>query len=194
MSGEASEATAIARSLRAAPTPVELVLGCRDLVPASGGFYAWWSRSGAIAVVPHVPHPLDAQLSLLYVGISPVRESSRQSVRSRVIGNHLRGNVGSSTFRFVLAALLMDELELNPYMRGTKVALEPIDNAHLSRWQRENLKLSWWARERPWEIEDAVIRELTPPLNSAGNATHPFYARVGEIRSAFRQRATAASA
>lgn len=166
----------------------------RDLVPASGGFYAWWSRRGAIAVVPYVPHPLDAELSLLYVGISPVRESSRQSVRARVIGNHLRGNVGSSTFRFVLAALLIDLLELNPYLRGTKVALEPSDNDRLSLRQEENLKLTWCARERPWEIEDAVIGELAPPLNSAGNATHPFYPRVGEIRSAFRRRATAASA
>jgi hypothetical protein len=191
VSVEASEAVAVASALQAPPIPVELVLAHRDLVPASGGFYAWWSRRGAIAVVPHVPHPLDAELSLLYVGISPVRESSGQSVRSRVFGNHLRGNVGSSTFRFVLAALLIDELELSPYKRGAKVALEPNDNAHLSRWLRENLKLTWCARARPWEIEAAVIGKLTPPLNSAGNATHPFFPRVGEIREAFRRRAAA---
>jgi hypothetical protein len=46
-----------------------------------------------------------------------------------VIGNHLNGNVGSSTFRFVLAALLLDVLRLRPFLRGTKVALDASDNA-----------------------------------------------------------------
>jgi hypothetical protein len=32
----------------------------------------------------------------------------------------LKGNVGSSTFRFTLAALLIDALALRPFMRRTK--------------------------------------------------------------------------
>jgi hypothetical protein len=188
VSGE-PDAAAVVKTLRAPAVAVELILSRRGLVPAASGFYAWWSRRGAIAVVPHVPHPLDPKLSLLYVGISPARESSRQTVQSRVIGNHLRGNVGSSTFRFVLASLLTDELGLNPYMRGTKVALEPVENARLSQWQRQNLSLTWCTRRRPWDIEHDVIRKLSPPLNSAGNATHPFYSSVGELRDRFRRRA-----
>jgi hypothetical protein len=77
-------------------------------------------------------HPLDGDLSLLYIGISPVREGSRQTIRSRVIGNHLKGNVGSSTFRFTLAALI-DALALRPFMRRTKVALDAADNAPVDR-------------------------------------------------------------
>lgn len=98
--------------------------------------------------MPHIPHPLDNDVSLLYIGISPVRMTSGQTIRSRVIGNHLNGNVGSSTFRFVLAALLMDALDLRPYLRGAKVALEVTDNARLTAWQREYLQLTWCARER----------------------------------------------
>lgn len=74
-----------------------------------------------------------------YVGISPARETSRQTVRSRVIGNHLNGNVGSSTFRFVLASLLLNPLRLNPYLRGAKAVLSSDENRRLSAWQREHL-------------------------------------------------------
>jgi hypothetical protein len=59
---------------------------------------SWWSRRGAIPSVPHVPHPADDEITLLYVGISPVGASSRQTVRSRIVGSHYNGNVGSSTF------------------------------------------------------------------------------------------------
>jgi hypothetical protein len=48
------------------------------------------------------------------------------------------------------------------------------DNQRPSAWQREHLLLTSCARERPWEIEGAVIALLTPPLNSAGNAAHAF--------------------
>jgi hypothetical protein len=105
------DARAVAQALQAPAVAVPVVLERRDALPAAPGFYGWWSRRGAIEGLPHIPHPADDDLSLLYVGISPVRESSRQTVRSRVIGNHLNGNVGSSTFRFVLAALLVDTLQ-----------------------------------------------------------------------------------
>jgi hypothetical protein len=106
-----------------------------------------------------------------------------------VIGNHLNGNIGSSTFRFVLAALLVDTLQLRPSLRGTKVALDAIDNARLSAWQREHLLLTWSTRERPWELEQEVIAQLGPPLNSAGNPTHRFRRRVREARAELRRRA-----
>lgn len=165
---------AVVRALQCLAVPIVRLLEVGELVPAAPGFYCWWSHRGAIAGLPHVPHPLDRRLSLLYVGISPARETSRQTVRSRVIGNHLNGNVGSSTFRFV-AALLIDALELDPYLRGTKVALSADDNARLSAWQREHLLLTSCARERPWAIEGEVIAQLEPPLDSAANARHAFY-------------------
>jgi hypothetical protein len=183
----------VVQALRAPAVRAPEVLQSPDLLPAAAGFYAWWSHRGAIADVPHVPHPLAAELSLLYVGISPARETSRQTIRARVTGNHLTGNVGSSTFRFVLAALLGEALDLHPYLRGTKAALSAYENARLSAWQREHLLLTWCARERPWEIESEVIAQLTPPLNSADNAAHAFYPAVRAARAEFRRRARAAS-
>ena len=184
-------ASTIVQALQARAVAVPEILRSPEFLPAGPGFYGWWSRRGALRHIPHIPHPLDDELSLLYVGISPVRETSRQTLRSRVIRNHLNGNVGSSTFRFVLAALLIDALDLRPYLRGTKVALSASENERLSTWQREHLLLTWCARERPWEIEAEVITQLTPPLNSAGNAAHAFYPVVRAARVEFRRRARA---
>ena len=183
----------IVQALQGPALAVPEVLRSPDLLPAAPGFYGWWSPRGALPALPHIPHPTNRDVSLLYVGISPARETSRQTIRSRVIGNHLNGNVGSSTFRFVLAALLLDALDLSPYLRGAKVALNPDDNGRLSAWQREHLLLTSSAGERPWEIETEVIAQLAPPLNSAGNAEHPFYPAVRAARAEFRRRAGAAS-
>jgi GIY-YIG catalytic domain len=89
--------------------------------------------------------------------------------------------------------LLIDALELHPYLRGTKVALSAHDNARLSAWQREHLLLTSFAREQPWEIESEVIAQLAPPLNSAANAVHAFYPTVRAARAELRRRARAAS-
>jgi hypothetical protein len=88
------DASAIAQLLQSRAVAAPGVLRSPELPPAVAGFYAWWSRRGALAGVPHIPHPLQEEVSLLYVGISPAREMSRQTIRSRVIGNHLNGNVG----------------------------------------------------------------------------------------------------
>ena len=72
------------------------------------GFYAWWAAEGRSLGPPHHPHPARAELGLLYVGINPARASSAGTIRSRVVGQHVGGNTSSSTFRFVLASLLLE--------------------------------------------------------------------------------------
>jgi hypothetical protein len=187
-------ADAVARALLAAPVdPVNAERPPSEGgVPAERGFYAWWVRDGAIPEVPSQPHPKVAQLSLLYVGISPARESSSHLLRGRIVGNHLNGNTGSSTFRLTLAALLCKRHGWWPIEAQKKVLLTRDDNAALSAWQRANLALTWAARQRPWEIEHEVIAQMQPPLNLASNATHPFYTSVRDARTRFRQRARAA--
>lgn len=49
-----------------------------------------------------------------------------------------------------------------------------------------NLGLTWCELEEPWLIEGQVIAEMTPPLNLAENARHPFHAEMKEVRSRFR--------
>jgi hypothetical protein len=182
------DASAVVDALEAPPLRVDVVLQRRELVPLQPGLYAWWARKGAIEGVPRQPHPLDNDLDLFYVGISPRRASSQMNIHKRVFGHHLGGNTGSSTFRFALASLLFDSLNLQPTTRGDKIVLSREDNARLSDWQRKNLRLSWCLRRRPWEIEHEVIGLMQPPLNCAANASHPFYPLVRDARERFRQR------
>lgn len=165
-------------------------------LPDAGGFYAWWFVPGSLPGVPSHPHPNDdIELNLLYVGIAPNSGTSQQTVRTRVLNNHLGGNTGSSTFRFSLAALLIDVENFQPTMRKTakttKYVLSGEDNQRLSDWQRANLFLTWCEYAEPWRqgVEGSVIAAMQPPLNRAENSIHPFHGAMGAARSRFRDAA-----
>lgn len=172
--------------LLADPVDVE---AAREALPAENGVYAWWTVSGAIPGVPQQPHPSDRALQLFYIGIAPRDSNSSATLRSRILGNHLGGNTGSSTFRFALAALLIDTLEFTPHQTTRKYVLPSSQNRALSVWQRQHLKLTWVEHNQPWLIEDEIIASLGPPLNLAGNASHPFYSTMRDARARFREAA-----
>ena len=139
-------------------------------LPTSAGFYAWWIAPGSIPGLPHRSHPsADCDLDLLYVGIAPNSPTSKQTLRSRVVGNHLSGNTGSSTFRLSLASLLLDGEGFKPLATSTKYVLTREDNQRLSAWQRASLSLNWCEQAEPWAVEPAVIAAMQPPLNLAAN-------------------------
>lgn len=101
-------------------------------LPDAAGFYAWWVDSQE--ALPGVPlSPVAGRDEwLLYIGIAPGRASSKQTVRTRVLGNHLGGNLGSSTFRLTLAALLWEAEGWTPQWPKDRVLLTAADNAALS--------------------------------------------------------------
>ena len=162
----------------------------RAVLPATGGIYAWWTERGAIPGVPENPHPKDENLSLFYVGRAPRDSASSATLQSRIVKNHLSGNTGASTFRFTLAALLMETLGFSPRRTATKYVLPASQNQALSDWLRAHLRLTWVEHEEPWTVEDQIIARLRPPLNLAGNASHPFNARLSEARARFREAAS----
>lgn len=161
----------------------------RATLPARNGIYAWWTQRGAIPGVPSQPHPREQTLELFYVGIAPRDAKSSATLKSRISDDHLGGNTGSSTFRFALAALLIDTLRLTPHRTKTKYVLPAAQNQALSAWQREHLKLSWVEHDAPWLTEDEIIAALRPPLNLAGNASHLFHPILSAARGRFRKAA-----
>ncbi|HYT80043.1 MAG TPA: hypothetical protein VEQ37_12465 [Actinomycetota bacterium] len=183
----------VAQLLRS-PVTVQAALdtGLEGLTRTSG-FYAWWITEQALSDLPGPSHPTAPGLRLLYVGIAPRNAASSSTIRSRVKGNHLGGNTGSSTFRFALASLLRSELDLHPYPRvtprSTNYLLPPGENARLTGWQRQHLRLTWCERAQPWEIEAAVIHRMQPPLNVAANREHPFSSMIRLARKDFRRAA-----
>ena len=182
------DAPAVANTLTTDPVALDAAMAPEEVggLPAKPGFYAWWVENGTMSGVPHYPHPAQPTLGLLYVGISPTRESSGGRIRSRVINQHIRGNTSSSTFRFVLASLLIQELALKPRATAKKIVLDVNDNQRLRDWQLDHLRITWCIRDRPREVEDQVIALLEPPLNSSANRAHPFHERVATARTAFR--------
>jgi hypothetical protein len=188
--GVAGPSTEVVRVLRGIPASIS---GARRPAPAGGlpeeaGFYAWWTRPGTISGIPETGHP-DARLDLVlfYVGIAPNGPTSSSTIRSRVIGNHLAGNVGSSTFRFTLASLLRPTLKLHPIRTKTKVVLAASENHQLTVWMQEYLRLTWAPCGEPWTREPEVIDQMAPPLNLADNRAHLFHATLTAARSDFRR-------
>jgi hypothetical protein len=159
----------------------------RGGLPDSPGLYAWWVSAGAIPSVAGPVHPRE-RFELLYVGIAPKDAKSMATLRSRIRGQHLGGNIGSSTFRQSLAALLLEEQAWVTRWSGSRSQLIPEHNRALSEWQRINLRLAWIELACPWTVEARVIALMQPPLNLAGNASHPLHRRLTTLRAELRNR------
>jgi len=89
-----------------------------------------------------------------------------------------------------LAAVLSREKSWQPSLSGSrKVRLSRDDNAALSEWQREYLRLGWLEIDEPWKLEREVVRALKPALNRSHARGHPHVDTVGTLRDEFRRRA-----
>jgi hypothetical protein len=164
-------------------------------VPALAGTYAWYFES----VPPGVPtvdcHAVDG-VPLLYVGISPKAPPanggapSRQTIRSR-IRYHYRGNAAGSTLRLTLGCLLADELgiALRRVGSGTRMTFGREGEANLSAWMAGHARVVWTAHDRPWELEEQLIRTLVLPLNLDQNRHSPFHQTLSALRAQQRDKA-----
>ena len=74
-------------ALHSLPVPVPEAM---TAVPPVPGIYAWWGRFGALPGISGPRHPT-APVQLLYVGIAPSGATSAATLRSRLVGDHIRG-------------------------------------------------------------------------------------------------------
>ena len=144
--------------------------------------YAWWiTDPQSLPMVPLTPR--EDGLSLVYVGIAQSRSQSNQTLRSRVLGKHLRGVIGNSTLRRSLAALLWETHNWRPYWATDRAMLRPEHNEALKTWMETNLQVAWVAIPEPWSVEAALIQKLQPPLNVNANQNHPFHPTLRAARA-----------
>ena len=138
-----------------------------------------------------VGKPLDQRP--LYVG------KSESSLSGRDIDTHFSsGTTGRSTLRRSLAALLAQQLGLGAQPRNTakpghfaNYGLPAADDAKLTSWMREQLRLSFWAAGGHADlttIERRVIIRLAPPLNLTHVVT-PWTATVKAARAEMAEQA-----
>ena len=118
--------------------------------------------------------------------------SSKATLRSRVVGNHIRGRTGQSTLRRALASLLHEQEGWRSSFTDRPL-LVPDDEQRLNAWMQEHLAVSWAVHEQPWTVEADVIAELTPPLNQSANSSHALYRHVREARRRWREVARGAA-
>jgi hypothetical protein len=138
---------------------------------ASRGLYAVYASADVWRRLRLGPPPDDRPL---YSG------KSESTFQTREFEDHFGvGRTGRSTLRRSFAALLRDDLDLEPVPRGqnpldrttraTMYALRPRADERLSSWMRENLTLALWPSSQSTivalrQFEKDVIAQLKPPL------------------------------
>ena len=142
-------------------------------LPPEPGLYAWWMTHGELPGIP-LQHVSGVDASLVFVGVTPSRPGSQQTLRGRVVGIDLRGNISDSPFRRSLSALLWQREQWQLTHRGNRIMLAPDANHALTTWQSDHLCVSWAVHPHPWEVAQRVIKALSPPLNLAADRTHPY--------------------
>jgi hypothetical protein len=151
-------------------------------LPRAPGLYAWWAPPGVLPGVSGPAHPDVGGRELLYVGLA-------RNLHARVAGNHLRGPTGSSTLRRALVALLHASEGYTTRWNRTRVVPVDADEARLSAWMRQHMRLTWAQHPDPHAVEAAVIARLGPPLNQDHNKEHPLHPKIAAARSAYRASA-----
>jgi hypothetical protein len=138
------------------------------------GLYSWWvDERGAQDLTRGLGHPVQA--GLLYAGKAggdrPGVRPSTATLWSRIAGNHLRGNVGSSTLRKSLSAVLA-------------AGGEPVSETGLSAWMQEHLRVAVLPvpSELVASLEDEFVTRARPPLNLAGIRESPARSALSRLR------------
>ena len=152
----------VLNALRSEPVGLEMA---QVGMPAEPGLYACWTPFGAVPGISRPRHPT-AGVQLLYVGIAPNGAASKATLRSRVVGNHIRGTTGQSTLRRSLAAPLSEQQGWQSRWTSRPVLVNG-DKLRLPQCMGERLRLTGAVHPEPWTVEAAVIAELEPPLNQA---------------------------
>jgi hypothetical protein len=151
--------------------------------PDEAGLYAWWFDE--LPDVPLAGSLAQNGFRLAYIGIASHRPGSHRTLRQR-LRNHCKGPIATSTLRRSLAAILRDQLKLNPFEGpGKKIRLPKQEEAILSNWLAVHARVAWATDERPWIGEAQFLESgLLLPLNIRGN-THQYVQKLRVLRRQF---------
>jgi hypothetical protein len=160
----------------------------------SAGLYSWWADEDAREVIGLA---LGTEIPpLIYVGQAgatkrPSGTPSQATLGSRIAGQHAGGNIGSSTFRLTISAILADALDLHCDATGS---LRADSNATVTNWIREHLRVATVDvedRDTLGALEAEIVGAIDPPLNLDHVPATPSRRRLKELRSNLRARVLA---
>jgi hypothetical protein len=159
----------------------------RDRAATEGpGLYSWWADDELLEMLYVV---LGSRMpALIYAGQAGAtstrsRRIRSATLRSRISTNHLNGNVGYSTFRKSMTAVLLEPLALR--LSGPD-CLDKTSNETVTAWMRAHLRIVTAAyndRDRLAEVEHAVLERIDPPLNLMGMSSTQVRTTLKALRS-----------
>lgn len=157
-------------------------------IPAAGdspGLYSWWADSKAIDLFAKVVGTVPAD-HCIYVGqtgaTQPSGKSSQRTLTRRILSDHLRGNVGSSTFRKTISAILFEPLNLR-LEKSDRLARN--SNKRVSAWIKAHLRVvivPYADRDSLLDVEKHVLASLDPPFNLKGVPKNDLRRRLKHLR------------
>lgn len=167
------------------------VLSKPSPVPAESGIYAWYFRDIPEGVPTENCHMI-GDLTLLYVGISPVKSMSAENLKKRV-QTHYRGNAWGSNIRLTLGVLLENQsgYPLRRVGSGNRRTFTHLGERWLDSWMERNAFVCWSQIKEPWNIEAGVIGQIDLPLNNEFNTSHPYASELSRNRVSAKNRAVA---
>lgn len=149
------------------------------------GLYSWWADDETLSILSahfgvRVP-------PLIYAGQAGATSTRSRRIyaatlRSRICTNHLGGNVGSSTFRKTISAVLFEPLALH---LSAPECLDKASNDAVSLWIRLHLRIVTAPhndRDQLAEVEQAVLDRIDPALNLKGMPLTPTRAALRALR------------
>ena len=158
-------------------------------IPNTRGLYAWFFK----IIPPSVPVDnciVKDNLTLLYTGISPKDENSKENMRKR-IKTHYLGNAEGSTLRLTLGVLLekKSNFQLRRLGSGKRMTFTHLGEQWLDEWMSDNAFVCWVENNKPWEIEKEIFNTVSLPLNIQDNDHHQFSKTLSKMRTKSKQNA-----
>ena len=150
------------------------------------GLYAWWvDEAGAADLSRGLGLTVDP--GRIYAGLAgatwwPSGKTTDHTLGRRIGQMHLGGKVRMSTFRWTLASLLFDQLEMRAQ---ASMLITPASEQALTEWMCEQLSVAVHPhddRDTLAGLEHAVLERLDPPFNLRHMQPTPVRRRLSELR------------
>jgi len=171
---------------------LEEIYNRRQFMPEAPGVYAWYfdNHFGTYFTI-NTPVTQNIQIDsaankdwyLLYIGIAGRKKG--RTLRDRIFTDHLNQNSKGSTLRQSLAALLWQEINLNPAMQLNGEN----EKQKLNYWIFQHARVSWVETSMAEQIERLMLRHFGCNLrfNIERNKSNPCRKELKRLRKIWRK-------
>jgi hypothetical protein len=127
-------------------------------------------------------------LYLIYIGIGPSNENSKQVLKKRIASNHLGNKICNSTLRQSISALIGHKPFNKKVGKNMKIFVESDSEREITDLITNTFSFGVLEHNAPWTIENKFIQTYEPPINLAGNQNGWFYISMKKRRDIHRER------